>query len=66
MPGLQEPDTGNATLADVAVLTSTAYANHKTATEVSDSEKASLEDLTGIEKGPGSITHGDDIVDPKG
>ncbi|KAJ6459662.1 OPT oligopeptide transporter [Mycena sanguinolenta] len=59
----QEFDAGT-TVADVAILTSAAYANDKKANE-NDSfdEKSSVYDT---EKGPGAIAHGDDIVDVKG
>lgn len=63
-------DAGSA-VADVAILTSGTYANatsektEKKATESGsfDDEKVSVSD---IEKGPGAIAHGDDIVDVKG
>ncbi|KAF8148789.1 OPT oligopeptide transporter protein-domain-containing protein [Mycena galopus ATCC 62051] len=60
----QELDAGTA-LTDVAILTSTAYANDKKPDESGSfvDEKASFSDT---EKGPGAIVDGDDIVDVKG
>jgi hypothetical protein len=59
----QEWDAGTA-VTDVAILTSTAYANDKKVNESGsfDDEKASTSD---VEKA-GAIAHGDDIVDVKG
>ncbi|KAJ6600951.1 OPT oligopeptide transporter [Mycena vulgaris] len=62
----QELDAGSV-VPDVAILTSVAYANptteKKNASGSFTDEKGSVSD---IEKGPGGIAHGDDIVDVKG
>lgn len=69
MPALQEPDAS--ALADVAVLTSPAYADAKLKHDrdggSSTDEKASIASVGGDhEKGSAPVAHGDDIVDAKG